>query len=171
MTIATMQAFIASGKSGHASTTKHDVTRTAANQPGPVVESLAIMAGQIFPSLFHLDKNDGLPDQIRKRDTLPIRLLDPLFQRRASLFQPGMPESLEEPVQEDLGLPLLVPLDVRPNPRDEIRKPPRSVSIFVPSPLLLKLRGDYNTEILTIQSVRPKSRAGGIKDARMQALR
>ncbi len=36
---------------------------------------------------------------------------------------PCVPESLEEPVQENLGLPLFVPLDVRPNPRDKTRQP------------------------------------------------
>ena len=38
-----------------------------------------------------------------------------------------MAERLEEPVQEDLGLPLFIALDVRPDPRDEIRKPLRSL--------------------------------------------
>ncbi len=64
-----------------------------------------------------------------------VRLLDPLFQLRAGLFQPGMPESLEEPVQEDLGLLLLVPLDVRPDPRDKPRQPLRSLGfLFRPLP-------------------------------------
>src|SRR5208337_3842563 len=106
---------------------EHDVSRAAGNQPGPVIESLPIVPGQVFPAFLHLNENDRLPDQISERGPLPVALLDPLFQRRAGLFQPGMPESLEEPVQEDLGLPLLIPLDVRPNPRDEIRKPLRSL--------------------------------------------
>ena len=95
---------------------EHDVSRAAGNQPGPVVESLAVMAGQVLPAFLHLDENDRLPDQIGEPGPLPIALLDPLLQRCSGFFQPRMAESLEEPVQEDLGLPLLIPFDVRPNP-------------------------------------------------------
>ena len=51
---------------------EHDVSRAAGNQPGPVVESLAVMAGQVLPAFLHLDENDRLPDQIRERGSLPI---------------------------------------------------------------------------------------------------
>ena len=58
----------------------------------------------------------------------------PLFQRRAGLFQPGMPESLREPVQEDLGLQLLIPFDVRPDLRaNPASRFARSVSVAGPS--------------------------------------
>ena len=48
------------------------------------------------------------------RGLAAVRLLDPLFQRRASLFQPSMPQTLEEPVQEDWGLPFSSPLMFAP---------------------------------------------------------
>ncbi len=93
---------------------------------------LRISLPQPSPAFLHLDENDRLPDQISERSPLPIALLDPLLQRRPGLFQPGLPESLAETVQEHLGLPLLIPLDVRPDPSDEIRKPLRSLGFHSP---------------------------------------
>ena len=86
------------------------------------------------------------------RGLAAVRLLAPLFQRRAGLSQPGMPESQEEPVQDDLGLPL----DVRPDPPD--KNPPaaslaRFPSIVRPPPQ--RAEGDYTDTTCPMHAGRP----------------
>ena len=49
-----------------------------------------------------------------------------------------MPETLKQPVQEDLGFPLLVPLDVRHDPRHKVGKPLGSLGLL---PILTRPEG------------------------------
>ena len=52
-------------------------------------------------------------------DVPPVGLFDPHFQRRAGLSHPIMAESLKKPIEEELGLPFLVPPDMFAHPSDE----------------------------------------------------
>jgi hypothetical protein len=81
-------------------------------------------------------------------------------------FNPACPKAWKNRSKKTWASPFSSPLMFAPTHETKpARRFARSVSFFVLSPLLLTMRGDYNTVIPTIQLVRPKSRAGGIKDA------
>src|SRR5271157_994864 len=81
-------------------------------------------------------------------------------------FNPAWPKAWKNRSRKSWASPFSYPLMFAPtHETNPARRFARPVSIFLLSPLLLTLRGDYNTVIPTIQLVRPKSRAGGIKDA------
>jgi hypothetical protein len=58
-----------------------------------------------------------------------------------------MAESLQEPVQEDLGFPLLIPLDVRPDETKFASRFARSVSIVG---LPLRGEGSFSAWFLSV---------------------
>jgi hypothetical protein len=99
------------------------------------------MAGQVFPPLLHLDENNGIPDQISEGRPLPVAFLDAHLESRAGLGNPLVTKPPKEAIKEDLSLRLLVPSDVRANPRNKFRQPPRSLGFrLVRFPLSLGLK-------------------------------
>lgn len=82
------------------------------------------MARQVFAAFFHFDQDVRLPDAVGEAGAAAVlgRFLDAELRRPARLEQPVVPERLEEPVQENLGLALFVPLDVLLAPLGEALK-------------------------------------------------
>jgi hypothetical protein len=78
------------------------------------------MLVELLAALLHLHQHARFPDKVRKRRSASAPRLDALLKDRARLEHALMPKCLEEPIQENLCLSLLIAVDVRRPPRDEL---------------------------------------------------
>jgi len=75
--------------------------------------------GEVFSPLLHLDEHARLPHEVSECGAATAPGPDALFERCPGIKDAAVAESLKEPVEEDLRLPLLVAVDIRAPPLDE----------------------------------------------------
>lgn len=95
------------------------------------------MPRKVFSAFLHLDERAGLPDAVGERRTSIAARLHAFFEYCAGLKNAVVTERTEEVVKEDLCLALLVALDMRADPLDELGKL-LTAKFFHPEPQMTK---------------------------------
>ena len=95
-----------------------DVFGAVGDQVQPVFERLAVMLLQFLAAFLHFQQEPRPPEQVGELGALA--LVDAVFEGAAGLHDAGVAECLEKAVTEDLGLALLVALDVLADEGDEL---------------------------------------------------
>jgi hypothetical protein len=111
----------------------------AGDEAGPVVEGLAVGAGEVGAAFFHFDQDERLPDVVGEGGAAAVffGFANAEFGGAADFEEAFLAEGLEEAVEEDLRLALFVAGDVGGGPIDEFLEP--SFSIIGHAKSLLKL--------------------------------
>ena len=97
------------------------INTAAGDEAGPVVERLAVGAGEVGAALFHFDEDERLPDVVGEGGAAAVffGFADAEFGLAADFEEAFLAEGLEEAVEEDLGLAFFVAGDVGGGPGDE----------------------------------------------------
>ena len=80
------------------------------------------MLFEIDASFFHLDQNNGLPNQVRETDapTIIFVLANAKFSLSADIKHTRLTACLKQSIEKNLRLPLLVTSNVGLRPSDEL---------------------------------------------------